>query len=104
MGWEERWGDSGRESSSGREAALNVEKELTGVKDNYRQHLQKVRGSDSADEIRASSHPPVSIPHRRAVYLPTADKYPRLTRLPLTGAKRHSLEGSHGLSAAHSPL
>src|SRR5215831_18942381 len=39
-----------------------------------------------------------------AVYLPTADKYPRLTRLPLTGAKRHSLEGSHCLSAAHSPL
>jgi len=43
-------------------------------------------------------------PHWAAVYLPTADKYPRLTRLPLTGAKRHSLEGSHGLSAAHSPL
>ena len=58
-------GDIGRESGSSREVALNVEKVLTGVKDNYRKHLQKVRGPDSADKIRASSHPPVSIPHRR---------------------------------------
>jgi hypothetical protein len=41
---------------------------------------------------------------RVVVYLPTADKYRRLTRLPLTGAKRSRRGGSHGLPAALPPL
>jgi erythromycin esterase-like protein len=40
----------------------------------------------------------------QVVYLPTADKYRRLTRLPPTGAKRSRRGGSHGLPAALSPL
>jgi len=38
------------------------------------------------------------------VYLPTADKYSRLTRPTVTGTKRHSLGGYHGLPAAFAPL
>src|SRR5262249_44465179 len=39
-----------------------------------------------------------------AVYLHPADKYSRLTRPTVTGAKRHSLGGYHGLPAALSPV
>jgi hypothetical protein len=38
------------------------------------------------------------------VYLSPADKYPRLTRPTVTGAKRYSQEGSHGLPAVLCPL
>jgi hypothetical protein len=41
---------------------------------------------------------------QRVVYLSPADKYPRLTRPTVTGAKRHSQEGSHGLPAVLCPL
>jgi hypothetical protein len=44
------------------------------------------------------------LPLTPVVYLPTAEKYRRLTRLPLTGAKRPRRGGSHGLPAALSPL
>jgi hypothetical protein len=52
-------GDIGRESGSGREVALNVEKVLTGVKENYRKIDCDGCEALTQERARASSHPPV---------------------------------------------
>ena len=66
----------------------------------YRAHVQEAPAP--LDQNPACGN--VDVARWVVVYLPTADKYRRLTRLPLTGAKRPRRGGSHGLPAALSPL
>jgi hypothetical protein len=58
--------------------------------------------------IRENKHPVSGLEMRPqgvlAVYLPTADKYPRHTHRPVIGTKRPSRGSSHSLLAALSPL